>query len=275
MGSGIVWDKKGHILSNFHVVQNASSLRVIMSNGDEYDAKVVGVDPDHDIAVLRVDAPAKKLTPIPVGTSNHLKVGQKVLAIGNPFGFDCSLSVGVVSSLCRSMRSVTGITIDDVIQTDAAINSGNSGGPLLNGAGQLIGISTAIVSPTGGSVGIGFAIPVDMVSDIVPQLIAHGKIKRAGLGIQLMPDYIARRYGIRGAVIGEVMPNGAAAKSNLRGTHERRLGDVIVKIDDTAVESSVDLREILLQHKEGDVVTIVYQRGRRKVTARVTLQTLE
>lgn len=182
-GSGFVWDEAGHVVTNFHVIQGADAARVTLADQSTWRAKLVGVYPDRDLAVLRIDAPPERLHPIPIGESKGLKVGQKVLAIGNPFGLDQSLTTGVVSALNREIESITGRTIRGVIQTDAAINPGNSGGPLLDSAGRLIGVNTAIYSPSGASAGIGFAIPVDEVNRIVPRLIREGRIRRPVLGI--------------------------------------------------------------------------------------------
>ncbi len=275
LGSGFIWDKKGHLVSNFHVIEGASAIQVTLSDGSEYEAQVVGVAPDHDIAVLKIEAPAEKLTPIAIGTSKDLQVGQKVLAIGNPFGLKGSLTVGIVSSLGRSMRAATGVTIHDVIQTDAAINSGNSGGPLLDAAGRLIAINTAIISPSGGSVGLGFAIPVDTAREVVPQIITYGRVKRAGLGVELFPDYLARQFGVRGAIIRRVQRRGAAKRAGLRGTRGNDVGDIIVEIDGQPVRSIVELREILLAHRAGDEINVVYVRNHRKNEVTVKLRTLE
>jgi S1-C subfamily serine protease len=181
-GSGFVWNQEGYIVTNFHVVYNADSLTVVLADQTEHEARVVGVDPDHDVAVVQIQVAKEKLSPIMVGSSHDLKVGQKVLAIGNPFGLDHALTTGVVSALHRSIESMTKRTIENVIQIDAAINPGNSGGPLLDSGGRLIGINTMIVSPSRGVSGIGFAVPVDTVNEIVPQLIQHGKVIRAGIG---------------------------------------------------------------------------------------------
>jgi S1-C subfamily serine protease len=175
-GFGVVWDKAGHVITNFHVVYGADAIMVVLGENKEYDARVVGVDPDHDLAVLRVQAPKDTLVPPPIGSAYDLQVGQKVLAIGNPFGLDHTLTTGIVSAIGRTIKSMTGRTIEGVIQTDAAINPGNSGGPLLDSAGRLIGINTQIYSSSGAFAGIGFAVPVDMVNRIVPQLITHGKV---------------------------------------------------------------------------------------------------
>src|SRR5438132_1613205 len=199
-GSGFIWDDAGHIVTNFHVVapmiQSKASATVTLSDHSSYDAALVGVSPDNDLAVVQIRAPKDKLPPIKVGTSNDLQVGQKVFAIGDPFGLDQTLTTGIVSALGRVIPSATGRLIEDVIQTDAAINPGNSGGPLLDSWRRLIGVNAAIYSPSGAYAGIGFAIPVDTVQRIVPQLIEHGQVTRPGLGIQVGPDQIAERLGL-------------------------------------------------------------------------------
>jgi S1-C subfamily serine protease len=271
-GSGIIWDRQGHVLSNFHVVQNASAVQVILKDGTSFDSKVVGLDPDHDLAVLRIDAPADKLIPVALGTSRDVKVGQRVLAIGNPFGFESSLSQGIVSSLGREMPSLTGLTIRGIIQTDAAINQGNSGAPLLDSSGPMIGINTFIVSPTGGSIGLGFAIPVDTVNRVVPQLIAYGKVKRVGLGVTLVPDRLAKYHGIEGAVIQSVTPGSAADHAGLRGILPQQLGDIIVQLAGKPVTAGEDLRNILDQYDQGDEIEVVYLRDGKERRAKVKLQ---
>ena len=279
-GSGFVWDQEGHLVTNFHVIYGASTINVVMSDGTDYQAKVVGVDPDHDLAVLKIQAPREKLVPVQPGSSRELRVGQKVLAIGNPFGLDHTLTTGVVSALGRSIKSLSERTIDGVIQTDAAINPGNSGGPLLDSAGRLIGVNTQIVSPSGAFAGIGFAVPVDMVARLVPQLIKFGKIIRPGLGVSLVHDEVAQRWGIKGAVLARVDRDGAAGKVGLRGIRETgagriELGDVITKMDGKPVESVDDLTRLLDGHKVGDDVTLVYVRNRKATTVTVTLQELK
>lgn len=279
-GSGFIWDEEGHIVTNFHVIYRADRIHVTLADRKNYDAKVVGIAPNHDLAVLKVDAPKELLKPIPVGTSRDLKVGQRALSIGNPFGLDYSLSTGVVSALGRTMQSIGGRRIYDVIQTDAAINPGNSGGPLLDSSGELIGVATMIYSPSGASAGVGFAIPVNTVKRVVPQLIEYGKVKRAGLGVVLVPDVYAKRMGIKGAMILEVQPGGAAARAGLRSTARSRwgdivYGDVIVSIDGEAVESSEDLTEYLDKNKTvGDTVNIRFLRKDKEFGTTVTLQEL-
>ncbi|MBN2489538.1 MAG: trypsin-like peptidase domain-containing protein, partial [Planctomycetes bacterium] len=281
-GSGFVWDRKGHIVTNYHVIHGASKLFVKMIDGASFDAEVVGTDPDTDVAVLRLKAPTErlaKLQPLAVGRSRDLKVGQKVLAIGNPFGFDVSLSTGVVSALGRRIQSLSNRTIENVIQTDAAINPGNSGGPLLDSRGRLIGINTAIVSPSGAYAGIGFAVPSDTVARVVPRLLEQGEMRTPGLGVSVLPDTYARTNNIRGVIIGEVLPGSAAAQAGLIGVREDAagglyLGDVIVSIASRPVETLDDLHAALDRFKVGDVVEIGYTRGGdpRVRTASVRLQ---
>ena len=279
-GSGFVWDDQGHIISNFHVVYGASAVSVTFKDGTGYDAEVVGVSPDHDLAVLRIQAPAAALAPLAVGASRGLQVGQRVLAIGNPFGLDTSLSVGVVSALGRTITSMTGRRIPDVVQTDAAINPGNSGGPLLDSAGRLIGVNTAIVSPSGGYAGVGFAVPVDTVKRVVPQLIQYGKPRRAGLGIQVVPDHIAQEYGIDGVAVLSVAPGGAAARAGLRGMRQvgrARVqgGDVLVEVDGRPVHTMDDLLDALDRHDVGDAASLVFLRDGQRLTAEATLQAVD
>jgi len=245
-GSGFVWDTNGDIITNFHVIQNADSAQVTLADQSNWKARVVGVAPDKDLAVLRIDAPANRLRPIPIGTSKDLQVGQSVYAIGNPFGLDQTLTTGVISALNREIESVTRRPIQGVIQSDAAINPGNSGGPLLDSAGRLIGVNTAIYSPSGASAGIGFAIPVDTVNRIVPELIRSGKIIRPGLGIQIADDQIAQRLGVAGILVVDVARGSAAAKARTprtrRGAEGRlRLGAIITALDGKKVESPNDL----------------------------------
>jgi S1-C subfamily serine protease len=276
-GSGFLWDKQGHLVTNFHVVYGANTITVTLADRAEYRAKLVGADPDHDLAVLRIQAPEEALVPLTLGTSHNLRVGQKVLAIGNPFGLDHTLTTGVVSALGRTIKSMSNRTIEGVIQTDAAINPGNSGGPLLDSGGRLIGVNTQIVSPSGAFAGIGFAVPVDMVSRIVPELIKHGKLIRPGLGVSLIPDAMARRWGIRGLVIGKVSRGGAADRAGLRGAREAyagriELGDIIVAVGGKMVESVDDLMDVMERHKVGDQVTVEYLRADRRQQVTVTLQ---
>lgn len=240
-GSGFVWDRTGKIVTNYHVISDASSLRVTMADNSTWKAAVVGVAPDNDIAVLQIDAPKSLLRPISIGSSNDLQVGQKVYAIGNPFGLDQTITSGIISALNREITSVTGRSIRGVIQTDAAINPGNSGGPLLDSAGRLIGVNTAIYSPSGAYAGIGFAVPVDTVNSLVPQIISHGKVIQAGIGVVVADDRVARRLGIEGVLILKVAPKSPAALAGLRPTRQSRneilLGDVITAIGGVSITS--------------------------------------
>jgi S1-C subfamily serine protease len=276
-GSGFVWNKQGHIVTNFHVIYGAHAIKVTLADRSEYQARVVGIDPDHDLAVLQIQAPENVLEPIAVGTSHDLRVGQKVLAIGNPFGLDHSLTTGVVSALGRTIKSMSNRTIEGVIQTDAAINPGNSGGPLLDSSGRLIGVNTQIVSPSGAYAGIGFAVPVDTVNRIVPELIKHGKLIRPGLGVSLVPDSIARRWGIKGLVIGKVARGGAADRAGLKGARETvtgrvELGDIILAVGGKPVTTVDELMDVMEGHKVGDQVTVDILRGNRRQQVSVTLQ---
>jgi S1-C subfamily serine protease len=275
-GSGFVWDQDGHIVTNYHVVQLGDRAAVTLNDNTTYPATIVGTAPDKDIAVLHIVVSPSKLLPLPLGQSSTLKVGQKVMAIGNPFGLDQTLTTGVVSGLGREIKSVTQRSIFDVIQTDASINPGNSGGPLLDSAGRLIGINTAIYSPSGANAGIGFAVPVDTVNSIVPQLLKYGKLTRPALGIQPVPDQVAIQNGIDGVAILGVNPGGAAEKAGLAGVIQRadgfRLGDIIVKIDTMEIHRSGDLFHALDAHKVGDEIEVtVVNRGHRR-TVKLVLQ---
>ena len=279
-GSGFVWDTNGDIITNFHVIQNADSAQVTLADQSNWKARVVGVAPDKDLAVLRIDAPANRLRPIPIGTSKDLQVGQSVYAIGNPFGLDQTLTTGVISALNREIESVTRRPIQGVIQSDAAINPGNSGGPLLDSAGRLIGVNTAIYSPSGASAGIGFAIPVDTVNRIVPELIRSGKIIRPGLGIQIADDQIAQRLGVTGILVVDVARGSAAAKAGIQPTRRDaegrlRLGDIITALDGKKVESPNDLYLLLEKYKIGDAVNISILRNGKTVETKVALEAVQ
>ncbi|MCH7721401.1 MAG: trypsin-like peptidase domain-containing protein [Planctomycetes bacterium] len=280
-GSGFVWDRDGHIVTNYHVIQRASGYSVTLSDGQTYDAGLVGAYPDKDLAVLHIDAPADELVPVPLGDSSDLRVGQKVFAIGNPFGLDHSLTTGVVSALDRSIDTFGGRRIDGVIQTDAAINPGNSGGPLLDSAGRLIGMNSAIYSRTGDSAGIGFAIPVNTVSRYVPELIAHGRVTRSGLGVVTFSDAIARRNHIDGVLLRYVPADSAGARAGLRGTRRRRAdgailrGDVIVAVNGKPIENEDDLLNAFDTYGVGDGVEITYVREGRRRTVPIVLQALD
>jgi S1-C subfamily serine protease len=275
-GSGFVWDQNGNVVTNFHVIQGADAARVTLADHSSWTARLVGAYPDKDLAVLMIDAPRDRLRPIPLGTSHDLQVGQKVFAIGNPFGLDHSLTTGVISALGREIESVNKRSIKNMIQTDAAINPGNSGGPLLDSAGRLIGVNTAIFSPSGAYAGIGFALPVDEVNRVVPQLIRHGKVIRPGLGMQMAPDQIARQLGLKGVLILEVQPDGPAAKAGLKPTRRDesnriQLGDVIVAFDGQPVRSVNELLDVLEQHEVGDNVPVTVLRDGQERQVSVTL----
>ncbi|HZJ62540.1 MAG TPA: trypsin-like peptidase domain-containing protein [Kofleriaceae bacterium] len=278
-GTGFVWDQDGHIVTNFHVVQGGDRASVTLNDNSTYPATIIGRAPDKDIAVLHIDAPPQKLLPLPLGQSAQLKVGQKVLAIGNPFGLDQTLTTGVVSGLGREIKSVTQRSIYDVIQTDASINPGNSGGPLLDSSGRLIGINTAIYSPSGANAGIGFAVPVDTVNAIVPQLLKYGKIMRPGLGINVLADQLAAQNGIEGVAIVGVVPGGAAELAGLSGIRQdrngQRLGDVIVALDGVEIRRANDLFKALDTHKVGDEVEITVESDRHRRNVKVKLQAVQ
>ncbi len=276
-GSGFVWNKQGHIVTNFHVIYGANSIKVTLADRSEHQAKVVGADPDRDLAVLQIQASETVLEPLAIGTSHDLRVGQKVLAIGNPFGLDHTLTTGVVSALGRTIKSMSNRMIEGVIQTDAAINPGNSGGPLLDSAGRLIGVNTQIVSPSGAYAGIGFAVPADTVNRIVPELIKHGKLIRPGLGVSLVPDAMARRWGIKGLIISKVTRGGAAQRAGLRGVRETatghiELGDVVVAVDGTPIETMDHLMDVMEKHKVGDRVRVEVVRNSKRQSVDITLQ---
>ena len=264
-GSGFVWDRDGHIVTNYHVIRGADRALVTLEDGESEYADLIGVAPDFDLAVLRIDASPGHLPPLPVGSSHDLKVGQKVFAIGNPFGLELTLTTGIISGLDRSILSMRGEPIHGVIQTDAAINPGNSGGPLLDSAGRLIGVNTAIKSPSGVNAGVGFAVPVDTVNVIVPQLLRDGSAARVGLGIQLGPDAWARDSGLEGVVVQAVVAGSGAERAGIEGADLRgdsvRLGDVIVGIDDRPVRQREDLFAALVGYEEGDVVRVRLVRG--------------
>ncbi|MBR9919651.1 MAG: trypsin-like serine protease [Bacteroidetes bacterium] len=276
-GSGFVWDMDGHVVTNYHVIQGADRATVTLSNGAVYQASLVGEAPEKDLAVLKIDAPASELRPIPRGESQNLRVGQTVLAIGNPFGLDQTLTTGIISALGREIESVAGIPIRDVIQTDAAINPGNSGGPLLNSRGDLIGVNTAIISPSGAYAGIGFSIPVDEVKWVVPDLINHGRLLRPRLGVELANPQIMQRLGIReGALVIDVVPNSSAEAAGVRPTGRYnngsiRLGDLILRLGEYAVNANSDLVLALEQYNPGDTIELVVQREGEEVTIPITL----
>jgi len=300
-GTGFVWDDKGHVVTNFHVIKDAINrgrAKVTLSQGtDAFDATLVGVEPDKDVAVLKVDSPAEDLVPIAVGSSADLVVGQSVLAIGNPFGLDNTLTTGVVSALGREVMGINGRPITGCIQTDASINPGNSGGPLLDSSGRLIGVNTAIFSPSGASVGIGFAIPVDTVRRIVNQIIRYGRVQRASIGVQVADDGIlrdlARRINSRaagsqgrripeGVLVMGVNPGSAAERAGIRSTMRAPnggvvVGDIILSVGSEPTAQVEDLLSAVEQRRIGEAVEVQVYRGagtaeEEEVTLRVQLE---
>ena len=275
-GSGFIWDRQGRIVTNFHVVKDASRVEVTLADNSSWKAVLVGVAPDKDLAVLQISAPAEKLQAISVGDSGSLQVGQKVFAIGNPFGLDHTLTAGIVSALGREIKAVTGRTINEVIQTDAAINPGNSGGPLLDSSGRLIGVNTAIYSPSGGSAGIGFAVPVEAINRVVPQIIRYGKVIRPGIGITLANRGITERLEIKGALVINVQPGSTAEQAGLRGTTQVLggvlLGDIIIAVDGNKIEDYDDLRDELDHYKIGDTVDLIIIRDEQPMEIPVKLE---
>jgi S1-C subfamily serine protease len=276
-GSGFVWDQGGHIVTNYHVIKDAEAAHVTLADHTTWRASLIGAAPDKDLAVLHIDAPKDKLAPILIGKSEDLQVGQMAYAIGNPFGLDLTLTTGVISALGREIQSVTKRSIKNVIQTDAAINPGNSGGPLLDSAGRLIGVNTAIYSPSGSNAGIGFAIPVDEVNRVVPQLIKKGKLERPGLGVQVAYDQTARGLGVlKGALLVNVLRGSPAEKAGLQPTRRTRtghlrLGDIIAAVDDKPIDRANDLFDILENYKIGDTVTLTVLRDTKTLKVQATL----
>lgn len=275
-GSGFVWDDDGHVITNFHVIQGADRAQVTLADQTTWTASLIGYAPEKDLAVLKIDAPDNLLKPIPLGTSDDLLVGQSVYAIGNPFGFDQTLTTGVISALGREITGVDGSIIKEAIQTDAAINPGNSGGPLLDSRGSLIGVNTSIYSPSGAYAGIGFSIPVDAVNWVVPELIKHGKILRPTLGIEIAPARYVERLGYEGLLIMNVFKGSGAEAAGLRPTYRDRegrtqLGDIIVGIDQTKIRARNDLRLVLENYKPGDEVTLTILREKEETTLKLIL----
>ena len=291
-GSGFVWDDKGRIVTNFHVVRDtlqittagevsirpSATIRVTMSDRTAWNSRLVGIAPDNDLAVLQIDAPADKLKALAIGTSSDLEVGQTVYAIGNPFGQSLTFTHGIVSALDREIQSITDRPIKGVIQTDASLNPGNSGGPLLDREGRLIGVNTAITSPSGGNVGIGYAIPVDTVNQVVTDLIRDGRAARPSLGIVALRERDARALGYdRGVMIAETHANGAAAKAGLLGirshpaTGRSLHGDVILAIDGEAVNNFADFERVMAKFKVQQTVTIKILRDKQTTEVIVTL----
>ncbi|WP_298622955.1 trypsin-like peptidase domain-containing protein [uncultured Legionella sp.] len=278
-GSGIIWDDKGHIVTNYHVIKGADDLSITLGNMT-VPAKIIGAEPRKDIAVLKVKSPQalsylKSYKPFSIVHTNDLIVGQKAIAIGNPFGLDHSLSKGVISALGRKVPGIGGVTIHNMIQTDTPINPGNSGGPLLNSAGQLIGLNTMIYSRTGASAGIGFAVPADDIEKIVTQIIGHGRVVLSGIGIQRVEPNVAKKLGVKkGILIADVLPNTPAAKVNLHGTHRDQwgrivMGDVIVALNAHPVPNYDVLYNLLTEIKVGQEVTLSIQRGNKQMDVKM------
>lgn len=284
-GSGAIIDTRGHILTNHHVVANAQKLEVTLADGSKWPAKLIGSDPDNDLAVIKIEAPKERLKVIPMGDSKNLRIGQKVLAIGNPFGFERTLTTGVISSLGRTIRSEVGTMIEDVIQTDAAINPGNSGGPLLNSDGEIIGINTAIISPSGGSVGIGFAIPINTAKRVIPELIAKGYVSYPWIGATIQPllPEVARYLKLsieRGAMIAEVVKGGPADRAGLKGGTQRVQvgnmivvigGDIVVRADQQEIKSHDDLIRFIREKRPNETITLRVLRKGKFEEVKVTL----
>lgn len=277
-GSGFIWDSRGYVVTNFHVIQEADEVAVTLRDGRNFKAKVVGVEPAKDIAVLKIEG---KDLPSPgfekfTADSDKIFVGQKCIAIGNPFGLDQSMTQGVISAIGRNYPSVAGVTIRNMIQTDAAINPGNSGGPMLDSRGYLMGMNTAIVSRSGGSEGVGFAVPANTIRRVVTQIIQYGKVINPTLGIEPLPQRYADHLSIRGVVVMEVDPNGPAGKAGIKGMARDRwgqilIGDVIVGIDQEKLDSFDDLYSTLENKKIGDEVVLTFVRRGKKHTVKLNL----
>jgi S1-C subfamily serine protease len=280
-GTGFVWDKDGYIVTNNHVVEGGNAAQVILADQSTYETRKIWTDPDKDIAILHIQAPARKLPPVMVGTSHDLKVGQIVYAIGNPFGLDQTMTMGIVSALGREIETANGRAIQGAIQSSAAINPGNSGGPLLDSADRVIGMNTAILSPSGAYGGIGFAIPIDEINQIVPQLIRHGKVVHPRLGVTVAGDQLAERLGVdEGALIVKVAPDSPAAEAGLQGTRRDEsgqlvLGDVIVGIDDKAIKTTKDLYAALDRLKVGDKVKVAFLRRGQRQEVELTMRPVD
>jgi S1-C subfamily serine protease len=285
-GSGFIWNEDGYVVTNYHVVEPGNTWTVTLANSNRYPALLVGIDPEKDLAVLKIDAPKNELTPILVGSAADLLVGQKVFAIGNPFGLDQTLTTGVISGLGRRIPSKVGRIIDGVIQTDAAINPGNSGGPLLDSAGRLIGVNTAIRSPSGASAGVGFAIPVEVVNRSVPQILRTGRVFRPGLGIETFHDSFAERLGVKGLLVRKVGANSAAQRAGIQPLRDGDrpgvgiLGDVIIEVDGKPIEKHEDYLDALDKHSPGDKIKVKVLRllGRGEtetVELEATLQSID
>lgn len=266
LGSGFVWDSDGHIVTNLHVIRGAAEARVSLKDGTSWVARVMGSDPSRDVAVLMVDAPTQLLEPVLLPSGARLQVGQTVLAIGNPFGFDHTLTVGVISAMGRELRSGPEPALRGLIQTDAAINPGSSGGPLLDSAGELAGMNTALASPSGAFAGIGFAVPVDAVRDSVSRILGAIAAQGASIGIRTAADAWLQELGLRGALVLEVAPGGPADRAGLRGTRTisdgiLELGDLIVAIDGVEISSADELAQAIARRMQGERVSVTVRRG--------------
>ena len=272
-GSGFVWDRAGHIVTNHHVIEGARRVAVRLDNGTLLPAQVVGSAADYDLAVIRLGESREALKPISIGSSSDLKVGQMVFAIGNPFGLSRTLTTGVISALDRRLPTAQGREVRGAIQTDAAINPGNSGGPLLDSAGRLIGVNTAIFSETGGSVGVGFAVPADVVNRIVPQLVRDGRVPRPSIGVAILDEEAAARQGIAGLVIARVTPGSPAARAGLRGLDldRGRLGDVITQVNGEEVRTVADFAAALDKLGIGNTARLAVLRDGRQMEVSVTV----
>jgi 2-alkenal reductase len=270
-GTGFLWDGAGHVVTNNHVIEGAAGVRIRLASGEVVDATVVGTAPNYDLAVLRLGRVRQPPPALPIGTSADLKVGQATFAIGNPFGLDQTLTTGVISALQRRLPTSEGREIADVIQTDAAINPGNSGGPLLDSAGRLIGVNTAIFSPSGAFAGIGFAIPVDVVNRVVPELIRNGRMPTPGIGIMPGQEAVAAQLGIEGVVVVRTIPGSPAQQAGLRGVDPRtgEIGDIIVGANGQPVRRLADLTAILEKTGVGQPVELTIDRGGRSTTVQV------
>ena len=277
-GTGFIYDDVGHVVTNYHVIRNAQAAKVTLSDNSTWEARLVGYEANKDLAVLKIDVPQERLRKIDIGESANLQVGQKVFAIGSPFGLDQTLTTGVISGLGREITSIGGRPIEGVIQTDAAINPGNSGGPLLDSAGRLIGVNTMIVSPSGTFAGVGFAVPVDIVNQFVPELILYGSIQRGVLGVAVFEDSIARQLGIRsGAVVHSLTKGSGAAAAGIKPTTidddgNIQLGDVIVEVGGRTIRTSSDLSKSLDGHKPKEHVAVVIEREQKRIPLEIELQ---
>jgi len=278
-GSGFIWDDRGHVITNDHVIRSADRAYVTLADHSTWDATVLGASPEDDMAVLQISAPQAQLHPIPLGSSKDLQVGQSTFAIGNPFGLDQTLTTGVVSALGRELRGAGGV-MRGMIQTDAAVNPGNSGGPLIDSAGRIIGVNTAIYSPSGASAGIGFAIPIDTVRRVVPELIERGNNARPVLGLRLVDEHIARQVQAPGALVIGVVPGSGAEQAGIRPITLDAQGrivvrDIVVALDGAAIATPDELHEQLRTHRPGDKVTVTVLRDGQRTDLRVSLGAAE